>query len=124
MSHRLKIAFYIWVILLFGYAIFTSINSHKEVPARIKLFNQKAFIGQITYFNCSSAGLRVSLNNEVEKHNLFIDNNHTLNMDFCGFVSVGDSLFKVSQDEYIHIFKGGKEHTFKTLKVEEQSPID
>jgi hypothetical protein len=118
MNHKLKFAFIILAITVMGYAIFTSINSHEKLPSRIKLFNQKAFIGQITYFNCISAGIRVSLNNEVEKHNLFIDNNFTLNMDFCGFVRVGISLFKATQDEYIHIFKEGQERLFKVKQKE------
>ena len=117
MNRKLKIAFYIWVILVFGSAIFTSIHLDKELPSRIKLFNQSAFIGQITYFNCSSAGIRVSLNNEVGKHNLFIDNNFTLNSDLCNFVSIGDSLVKAIQDEYIHIFREGKEHLFKVKSI-------
>lgn len=68
--------------------------------------------GEIDYFNCLSAVIRVSFINDESKQNVYIDNGKVLNYEFCNLVEVGDSLFEAVRDEYIHIIKNGKELKF------------
>ena len=99
--------------------ILFAIYNIKQGPKIVQYFNNEELKGIITYIYSSKGGARIKLNNKSEKHFVFTDYNNDLRSFFDEFAQLGDSLYKKPNDSYVHLFRNGREYTFRTKKTKD-----
>jgi len=97
-------------------AIVVVVWNMKQYPNKLERFNNQELNGIVTYIYSSTGGTRIKLNNEPTKHLIFTEYNENVKSFFYRYVSIGDSIYKSPNDDYIHVFKDDKEVLFKTKK--------
>ena len=88
----------------------------KQYPDKLEKFNNEKLDGIVTDIYSSSGGTRIKLNNEGTKHLIFTEYNENVKSFFYRYVSIGDSIYKSPNDDYVHVFKDDKEVLFKIIK--------
>lgn len=88
-----------------------------QYPDKLEKFNNEKLDGIVTDIYSSSGGTRIKLNNERTKHLIFTEYNENVKSFFYRYVSIGDSIYKSPNDDYLHVFKGDKEVLFEIKKA-------
>lgn len=97
-------------------AILLVLWNMKLYPDKLERFNNEKLDGIVTYIYSSTGGTRIKLNNEPTKYLIFTEYNDNVKSFFYRYVSIGDSIHKSLNDDYVHVFKDDKEVLFKIKK--------
>lgn len=97
-------------------AIVVALWNMKQYPQKLERFNNQELNGIVTYIYSSSGGTKIKLNNEPTKHLIFTEYNENAKSFFYRYVSIGDSIYKSPNDNFVHVFKGEKEILFEITK--------
>ena len=109
----------IWIRIFFIWAVIVIASitwNIKQYPKKLEKFNKQELSGIVTYVYSSTGGTRIRLNNKQEKHLIFTEYNENVKSFFYRYITIGDSIYKSPNDNYVHVFKGDKEILFKITK--------
>ncbi len=107
----------IWIFSGLGLVAITLILLNmKQYPHKLERFNNDELNGIVTYIYSSTGGTRIKLNNGQKKHLIYTEYNENVKSFFYRYVSIGDSIYKSPNDDYVHVFKDEQEILFKITK--------